>query len=57
MTTEEEMFFITEESELNLFNDETAWVVDSRVSFHLTPDQKYIAGDHNCVRMGNEGAC
>ena len=52
---------ITEESELNLDIDETMWVVDSGASFHLTEDQKcfssYTAGDHSCVRMGNEGTC
>ena len=52
---------ITEESELHLVNDETTWFVDSRVSFHLTPDRKcfpsYRARDHSCVRIGNEGSC
>ena len=52
---------ITEESELNLAGDEMTWVVDSGALFHLTPDEKcfssYTAGDHNCVRMGNEGTC
>ena len=50
---------ITEESELNLVGDEMTWVVDSGALFHLTLDRKcfssYIAGDHGCVRMGNEG--
>ena len=52
---------ITEESELHLVSDETTWVVDSGVSYHLTPDRKcfasYKAGDHGFVKMGNEGAC
>ena len=34
----EELLLITEESELNLVSDQTTWVVDSRESFHLTPD-------------------
>ena len=55
----EELMLITEESELNLAGDEMTWVVDSRGSFHLTPDRKcfssYSAGDQGCVRMGNEG--
>ena len=59
--SEEELMLITEESELNLVGDETTWVVDSGASFHLTPDQKFfssnIAGEHDCVWMGNEGTC
>ena len=35
--SEEELMFITEESELNLAVDEMTWVVDSGASFHLTP--------------------
>ena len=60
-TSEEELLRITEESELHLVSDETTWVVDSRASYHLTPDQKcfslYRTGDHGVVKMGNEGAC
>ena len=52
---------ITKESELNLAGDEMTSVVDSGALFHRTPDQKcfssYTAGDHGCVRMGNEGTC
>ena len=61
VASEQELMLITEESELNLASDETTWVVDSGASFHLTPDRKcfssYTAGDHGCVRMGNEGTC
>ena len=36
-------------------------MVDSRASYHLTPDRKcfssYRVGDHGVVKMGNEGAC
>ena len=59
VASEEQLLLITEESELNLVGDEMTWVVDSRASFHLTPDRKcfssYSAGDQGCVRMGNEG--
>ena len=52
---------ITEEGELNIAGDETTWVVDSGASFHLTPERRYFssytAGEHGCVRMGNEGTC
>ena len=60
-TSEEELLLITKENELNLTSDETTWIVNSRVSFHLTSDQKlfssYTTGDHGCERMGNEGSC
>ena len=59
--SEEELMLITEKSEVNLAGDEMTWVVNSGASFHLTPDRKcfssYSAGDHGCVRMGNEGTC
>ena len=59
--SEEELMFITEESELNLATHKMTWVVDSVASFHLTPDWKcfssYTAGNHGCVQMGNEGTC
>ena len=61
MTSEEELLLITEESEVHLVSEETAWVVDSEVSFHLTLDWKcfssYRVGKHSFVKMGNEGAC
>ena len=60
MTSEEELLLVTEESELHLVSDETMWLVNSGVSYHLIPDRKcfssYRAGDHNFVKMGNEGA-
>ena len=60
-TSEELLLLITEESELHLVSDETTWVVDSGASYHLTPNRKcfssYKAGDHNVVKMGNEGTC
>ena len=60
-TSEEELPLITEESEVHLVSDETMWVVNSRASFHLTPDRKCFssgrARDHGVVKMGNEGEC
>ena len=59
--SEQELLLITEETELHHVSDETTWVVDSGASYHLTPDRKcfssYKAGDHDVVKMGNEGAC
>ena len=59
-TSEEELLLMTEESELHLVSNESTWVVDSGASYHLTPDRKcfssYRAGDHDFVKMGNEGA-
>ena len=58
VASEEELMFITEESESNLAGNKMTWVVDSG-AFHLTTDRKcfssYTAGDHGCVWMGNEG--
>ena len=55
-TSEEELLLITEESEMHLVSDETTWVVDSRASYHLTPDRKcfssYRASDDGVVEMG-----
>ena len=52
---------ITEESEVNLAEDEMTWVVNSGASFHLAPDRKcfssYSASDQGHFRMGNEGTC
>ena len=61
MTSEEELLLITEECELHPVIDETTWVVNSGVSYHLTTNWKcfssYKVGDHGVVKMGNEGAC
>ena len=57
VTSEEELFLISEQIEGNLVGDESTWVVDSGAPFHLTPHQKffssYKAGDHGFVKMGN----
>ena len=61
MTSEEEILLISKQNEVNFVSDETTWVVNSGVSFHLNPDQKcyssYTAGDHGLVKMGSKGAC
>ena len=60
-TSEEELLLLSKQKEVNLFVDESTWVVDSGASFHLTADIKcfssYRAEDHDFVKMGNEGAC
>ena len=52
---------ISEQNELNLVDNESTWVVDSSVLFHLTANRKcfssYKAGDGGLLKMGNEGAC
>ena len=54
------MLLISEENEVNLVGDESTWVVDLGVSFHLTPNRKcfssYRVGDLGSVKMGNKGA-
>ena len=37
--SEEEMLFISEQSEVNLADEESTWVVDFGASFHLTPNR------------------
>ena len=53
--------FISEQTEVNLTIEESTWVVDTDVSFHLTPNKEcfssYTAGYHDYVKMGNDGAC
>ena len=60
-TSEEELLLINEQRELTLVGDESKWLVDWGASFHLTPDRgcfsSYKAGDHDFLKMGNEGAC
>ena len=61
VTSEVELLLITEESELHLIINESTWVVDSGVSYHLTPDHKFFSSykalDHGFVKIGNEGVC
>ena len=35
--SEEELLFICEQASVNLENEECTWVIDSGVSFHITP--------------------
>ena len=50
--------FISEQTEVNLTIEESTWVVDTDVSFHLTPNKEcfssYTAGYHDYVKMGND---
>ena len=59
-TSEEELLLISEHICVNLANDLCTWIVDSGVSFHLTPKREcltsYTTGDYNYVKMGNEDA-
>ena len=62
VATGEELLFISEQSCVNLANDECTWVVvDSGASFHLTPKREcltsYTTGDYNYVKMGNDDTC
>ena len=60
-TCEEEELLISEQNKINLVSEESTWVVDSRASFHLTPNRRcfssYTTGDYGYVKMGNDGAC
>ena len=53
--------FISEQTNVNLGNDECIWVLDSGLSLHLTPGKSkfpnYTVGDYGHVKMGNDGAC
>ena len=40
VASKEELLFINEQSEANLAGKESTWVVDSGVSFHLTPNRE-----------------
>ena len=46
---------------MSLVGDELTWVVDSDVSFHLTPNRKcfssYRVGDLKSIKVESEGAC
>ena len=59
--SEEELLLISEQNEVNPIGEESTWVVDSGASFHVTPAWKYFSsyksGDHDLVKMGNDGAC
>ena len=55
--TSEELLLITEESEVHLVRDETTWVLDSGVSYHLTPHRKCFSSYNAGVKMENEGVC
>ena len=58
---EKELLFISEQTNVNLGNDECIWVLDSGLSLHLTPGKSkfpnYTVGDYGHVKMGNDGSC
>ena len=60
-TNKEELLFICEQESVNLENEECSWVIDSGVSFHITPLREcfssYTTGDYGCVKMEDNGAC
>ena len=53
--------FRSEQNVVHLSNDESTWMIDSGVSFHLTPKKEcfssYTTSDHGYMKMGNEHAC
>ena len=54
--SEEELLFINEPNDENLAGEESTWVVDSSVSFHLTPNREcfssYRTNDYDYMKMG-----
>ena len=58
---EAEILFICEQASTNLASEECTWVIDSGVSFHITPSREcfstYITGNHGSIMMGNNEEC
>ena len=52
------MFLIGEENYHNLADNDYSWIVDSGVTFHVTPYEhffsSYQSGDFGNVKMGNQ---
>jgi hypothetical protein len=56
-----DVVFTFDEAYANLACDESTWVVNTAISFHITPHRDFFSsntnGDFGWVRMGNEAKC
>ena len=59
VTTDGDLMVFCEDDCVNFVGQESNWVIDSGVSFHVTSRvdlfTTYTKGDNSSVRMGNEG--